>query len=246
MSDIWTVMRKELREYVALRGSARGGLIGLLIFAAFVGVVVPLEVGIGWVDSPISLLSAFWLPLILALSVVGDAVAGERERHTLETLLASRLSDRAILLGKVAAATTYGWALTLVATGLGLLAVNLVSAVGGGRLALFSPFSGLAMLALSLLGASLTTGAGVLVSLRAATVREAQQRLSIGMMAVFLLLLAGLQTLPPSLVLGMFQPLTASGDARFVIEVIVALFAVDAALLLLTLRRFSRTRLFLD
>ena len=36
--------------------------------------------------------------------MIADGIPGERERHTLETLLASRLSDRSILLGKVMAA----------------------------------------------------------------------------------------------------------------------------------------------
>jgi ABC-type Na+ efflux pump permease subunit len=43
--------------------------------------------------------------------MITDSIAGERERQTLETLLASRLPDRAILLGKVAAITLLGWLL---------------------------------------------------------------------------------------------------------------------------------------
>ena len=43
---------------------------------------------------------------------VPDPLPRERERHTLETLLASRLSDRAILLGKIGAAVGFEWVIT--------------------------------------------------------------------------------------------------------------------------------------
>ena len=39
-----------------------------------------------------------------ASTLIVDAVAGERERHTLETLLASPASDTGIIVGKMAAA----------------------------------------------------------------------------------------------------------------------------------------------
>lgn len=55
-----------------------------------------------------------YFPLVLTLTMVADSFAGERERHALETLLASRLSDRAILLGEAAALTSYGWLFGLV------------------------------------------------------------------------------------------------------------------------------------
>ena len=243
IADIWTVATKEWREYVTLRGSAPGGLIGLLVFAGFVGMVVPMELGTTWVETPIAIVSAFWLPLILVLSVIGDAFAGERERHTLETLLATRLPDRAILLGKMVAATAYGWGLTLVAMLLGLVAVNLVD--GHGHLLLFVPISAVGIVAASLLGAALTAGSGGLVSLRSATVREAQQRLSVAMMAVFFGLLIALQLMPrpwlyrlTSYVLG--------GEGRLLLLAGLALGLVDAGLLVALAARFRRARLLLD
>ena len=60
----------------------------------------------------------------MIISFIGDAIAGERERHTLETLLASRMPDRAILLGKVIAIVLYAW-------GMGVL--SLLPGPGVGR-----------------------------------------------------------------------------------------------------------------
>ncbi|MCS6827529.1 MAG: ABC transporter permease subunit [Caldilinea sp.] len=53
------------------------------------------------------------LPLVLSAILSADSLAGERERRTLETLLASRLSEQAILLGKMSAAVVLGWMLLL-------------------------------------------------------------------------------------------------------------------------------------
>lgn len=242
--DVWTVATKEWREYVILRGSARGGLLGLLVFAGFVGVVMPVELGAVWLRGPIAVVSAFWLPLMLVLSVIGDSFAGERERHTLETLLATRLPDRAILFGKMAAAVGYGWGLTLVATFLGLVAVNVVH--GHGRLLLFPAVSYLGIVELSLLGSGLTAGIGGLVSLRSATVREAQQRLSIAMMVTFFGLLIGLQALPHPWLIRIGTALVDAGEGRILLVVGLVLGLIDLALLAALALRFRRSRLILD
>jgi ABC-2 type transport system permease protein len=63
---------------------------------------------------------------------LGDAIAGERERHTLETLLASRISDRAILLGKVIVTTGYAWGTALLGLLFGLFVANLSKGQGVG------------------------------------------------------------------------------------------------------------------
>ena len=58
--------------------------------------------------------------------MIPDSFAGERERHTLEPLLATPLSDRAILFGMISAAVGYGWGITLISMVIGLLATNLI------------------------------------------------------------------------------------------------------------------------
>ena len=64
--------------------------VGLSTFAAYFA-------GALWVTSPVLLMTYPFISASIALTPVVDSFAGERERHTLETLLASRLSDSAIL-----------------------------------------------------------------------------------------------------------------------------------------------------
>lgn len=122
--DILTVMWKEWKELLWAGGLLRGGRVSLLIMLAIFGVFLPYQTGRAWVESAAPLFYWAWLPLMLVAGVVADSFAGERERHTLETLLASRLPDRAILVGKLAAAVTYGWGLVLAMLGLSLVTVN--------------------------------------------------------------------------------------------------------------------------
>jgi len=206
----------------------------------------PLQEGVGWVGSPLPLLLAFVAPLILVGISIPDSFAGERERHTLPTLLASRLSDRAILFGKIITSVAFGWVVTLVLLMIGLVTVNVAN--WGGPILFYKPSILLAALAFSFLIAMLTAAAGVLFSLRAATAQEAQQTL----MAVLLI--------PPMILqFALFAILSSeSGEARFrevlsglsfeqVILVIVAvLLALDVALLMAAMARFKRARLALS
>src|SRR5436309_9767960 len=100
--DIATVFWKEWKEIVLERASGGSGL-RPLVMVGLVGIVVPLRVGAERYLGPQSLVGLIVIALAAVLAVVPDAFAGERERHTLETLLASRLTDRAILFGKLAA-----------------------------------------------------------------------------------------------------------------------------------------------
>jgi ABC-2 type transport system permease protein len=107
--DSWTIIVKEWREWCCLRARFGWGVLLLLIvvwsFAA------PLLLG-GFATASL-LAPVVWaaLPITLTGAMITDSIAGERERQTLETLLASRLPDRAILLGKVVAITLLGWLL---------------------------------------------------------------------------------------------------------------------------------------
>jgi ABC-2 type transport system permease protein len=144
-------------------------------------IYLPLQEGPRWVDGPLSLLLAFVAPLILVGISVPDSFAGERERHTLPTLLASRLPDRAILLGKISTSVAFGWLVTLAMLAVSLVVAN--AAHWDGQVSFYQPSILLADLGLGFLVAMLTATAGVLFSLRSATAQEAQQTL----MAVLLI-----------------------------------------------------------
>ena len=108
ITDIWTVMLKEWREYLAgasgSGGSGRGrGVVGVLLIIGPISIFLPLQLGRELFTTAAPLIvDSLFLPYLILQTIVADSFAGERERHTLETLLASRLSDRAILFGNLA------------------------------------------------------------------------------------------------------------------------------------------------
>ena len=244
ITDIGTVIWKEWKEYLLQRGNFRGGWLGFAFTLGIFGVFMPLQSGAAWVESPLSMAVWGWLPLFIVAGVVADSFAGERERHTLETLLATRLSDRAILLGKVGAAVLYAWGMTLLIVLLGLITVNL--SAGAGRFLIYSADFAIGIVGLSFLGATLVASLGVLVSLRAATVRQAAQTLSISMMVVFVIPFFALQLMPKEMMRQVALTLQAADLSAILPAVMVVLVVADAALLVVAMARFRRARLILD
>lgn len=182
MSDLWTMIWKEWKD-VLFQGGGWRAWIRPLLMLGIAGVYVPLQSGRLWLSlTPLSLFVLLWIPFYLIINLIGDAIAGERERHTLETLLASRMPDRAILLGKVLIVVGYGMGLLLASLLLGLVLVNLTNSEGAWQFYPSDLLLGVIVLglAVTLLGA----GGGVLVSLRSSTVRQAQQVLGIGTLVV--------------------------------------------------------------
>jgi ABC-2 type transport system permease protein len=203
-----------------------------------------LQEGSGWVASQLPLIDAAWLPFFFINGMVVDSFAGERERKTLETLLASRLSDRAILFGKIGAELSYGWGLVLISASLALIAVNVADEHG--QLLLYSPVIGLGSVLLNLLGSGLAAGSGVLVSLRASTVRQVYQQLTLGSLLLPALLVLGFQALPSEWRSQLTQTLLTAGTAQIVVGVAAVLAVVDAGLFVVAIARFQRARLILD
>lgn len=243
MADIATIIWKEFAELFMQRGRFRGGLVGMLIFVGVFGVVMPLQTGREWVETPAGLIFFLWLPYLLVSGVTADTFAGERERHTLETLLASRLSDRSILFGKMGATILYGWGITLLNIALGLVTVNL--AFGQGEFLMFPPDLLVAVLVLSLLVTGFGATLGTVVSLRAATVRQASQILSVVMLLVFIPLLL-LPLIPPDWQARAMQTLTAMEIRQIGLWAMAILLILDVGLLAFTIQQFQRAKLILD
>lgn len=237
MTDIGAMASKEWRELLGQRGF--GGKLGIIIFIAMFGVVLPLQNGVRWVTSPVLALTWSWAPMFLVMTVIADAFAGERERHTLETLLASRLSDRAILFGKIGAAVGYAVAVTAACLLSGVIVLNVVQPSGG--FVMYSVQALASICALGFLGALLVAAIGVLISLRSPTVRQAQQALS-GVIIGLLLLPLGLSQLMPTV---WRLALTAAplSTPQLVMIGATALAMLDAILLTISLRVFRRARL---
>ncbi len=243
IADILTVAAKELREIFTF-GDVRGrSKISLLVLIVIFGIVIPLQNGREWVSSPANAMVWAWMPFLWVSGVVADLFAGERERHTLEALLATRLSDQAILFGKLLAAMAYGFILTWVIMLASIVTVN-VSSRGSGLL-FYSPQILLAALAFSILISGLSASIGVLVSLRAGSARQAQQMMSAGMLVLFLPFML-IQFVPVTW-LGYLEgiatntsPLLLAGYAA------LALVVIEAGLIAIAMRLFQRSKLILD
>lgn len=255
IGDIGTMMWKEWREYFAgpsasgSGGRGRGrGVVGVLLIMGIISILLPLLLGRTLLTSgtPV-VVDGLYLPVIILLSVIPDSFAGERERHTLETLLASRLSDRAILLGKVGAAVAYGWAVGLIAALVQAVVANLSrknASVGAG-LAFYPAGTAIAIVVLGLLMSLLIASAGCLVSLRATTTRQAQLNLSFGFLVLIFAPVIIFQLLPGQTQANFIALLNSTSPTRVFFIIVGVLLAVDVALLLIAEARFQRSRLIL-
>ena len=247
ITDIFTVMWKERKLLFRQGGSRFKTAFALVIPLIMLGIFLPWQEGPAWVEGYWSLIGSVIIPLLLVGMVIPESFAGERERHTLGTLLASCLSDQAILFGKVAIAVVYAWGVALFALVLGLVTVNI--AHWNGQLVLFTPSISLSNLALSLVMAAFMAGLGILISLRSATVQGATQLL---MGATFLPLIV-LQVI--ALVLLQMGPgvrdnigeLFASINPTHIILITIAvLVVVTLGLFWVVKSKFQRERLILD
>lgn len=242
IADILTVMWKERKALFRARGR-RSQTILALATPLLMAIVLPIQVESDWLSGVLSLLLAFFVTLLVVGITIPDAFAGEREHHTLATLLASRLPDRAILIGKAAVCVLLGWGITLAALAVGLVSMNVAHWQGSFRF--YTATTLIADVSLSLLLAILVASVGVLFSLRSASVQEAQQTL----MAVMML--------PAVLMQGVAFVLLGSTSGRervraffstvsygeIVLAVAAVLVVLDALLVAMVLARFRRARL---
>jgi ABC-2 type transport system permease protein len=175
--------------------------------------------------------------VILISIMIPESFAGERERHTLETLLASRLPDRAILFGKLVVPISLGWAVALLTVGLGMVTVNVAHWSGEFRF-LTLPIA-LGSAALSLLMAVLTAGAGVFISLRAETAQQATQTLT----AIILVPPMLLQIVPFLFRDQMGQLIDSINGPQLLVIVLAVLAVLDLVVMVAVVARFRRSRL---
>ena len=236
-NDVKCIIWKEWREQFGSRGLR--GMAGILLTVGVFGVVLPLQMGRSWAASPASIMVWLWVPMFMVSTVIADAFAGERERHTLETLLATRLPDRAVLFGKMAAALAYAGGVSLAC-----LVISWITMVATGRIStsvlrmwpvlLLAVVAGLAV-------AVLVATIGTFISLHASTVRQATQLLTGGVVVVLLGPVVLVRSLP--------APVKAYvlSDPRWLVwiplGVPLLLVLIDAGVLLLLTRRFRRDRL---
>jgi ABC-2 type transport system permease protein len=234
MNDLWTMIWKEWKDF--LWSGGRSDLVRPLLNIAVLGILLPLSFRQSWLnlDAAPALLGVF-TPFMFVILIISDAIAGERERHTLETLLASRVSDRAIVLSKVLIAVGYNWLMTLFCLLIGDVIINLSQRPEHWKF--YEPISlfGVVLL-LCFLTTLLAASGGVLISLRSVTVRQASQTMLLGLILLGLGIATVVRLLPPRL--------TASLTTSQVVQIIfLVLVVLDALLLAASLVSFQRSRL---
>ena len=237
MIDIWAMYWKECKE-LFFQGNRQ--LFTILLLVVFLGGWLPYELGRAWLQMPLFvILLLAVVPAIPVITFVAESFAGERERHTLESLLATRLSDASIVAGKVVALLTLPVVVTIPILVVGFVAANLQTPMSAWNFYALDRL--LITVLLSLLFSLLIIAIGIFVSLRAATVRQAQQTLGISVavlgFAVTFLVQSQLARLPFA------KLLQGLSEGEILAYTIGGVTLLDAVLISLILMRFQRSRL---
>lgn len=239
LDDILTVMWKERKSIFRHRGSRSRFLLVLLTPVLF-AVVFPWQWGADWVQQMPSVVLSIIMSVILVGITIPESFAGERERHTLGTLLASRLPDRAILIGKLIVSIALAWGMTMVVLLLSLVTVNI--AHGEGKLLLYTPTVAIADLALSFLLATLFSGAGILVSMRTETVQQASQIvMSILLVPAMILQVIGLVVMTQDR--DLIRKIASLDGEQLLLIVLAVLIPLTVGVLVVAVLSFRRSRL---
>lgn len=239
-----SIMWKEWRSLVRFPGGKWRLAFTVVAPVAFFAFYGPASAGPDWVERADAMFIAVVMPLVVAMMVAPDAFAGERERRTLATLLAGPLPDLAILTGKALFAIAIAWAMGLLTIVVALVIVNLMN-FGEGVLML-TPLLSVASVVISLLVAILTVGVGIIVSLRAGTVQQAQQLVAAFLLMPAVLLGPALFLVPPDS-LDFIRRFFEARQAGEILGFVVAILIVsDLVLGWLAVRRLRRDRLVLN
>jgi ABC-2 type transport system permease protein len=206
------------------------------------GVILPIQFREEWLDMGWSLAIALFTPLILIAPSICESFAGERERHTLETLLSSRLPDWSILMGKMIVPFTYGWGITFLLLLMSLGIVNIF--MWNGNFQFYQTNIFLADFTFSVLFSGLIVNLGTLSSLRSMTIQSAQQMLMIMFVIPFIGIQAVVFLLPTFLPLESIREFLRIFDyGQFLMISAGVLLAANIGLILANKARFKRSRL---
>ena len=244
--QISAIMRKEWLDIKVTFFSIRNlmpGAFTVIIFSGAVGVYEPAKMGLEWLNSPITVL---FLALLIPLSIIAfispDSFVGERRRHTLEPLLATPVSDQAILFGKIGIAGILGWGTMLLNAVLGLLTVNLVIKHEG--ILLYSSNTLAAVIVMGLLISILLATVGVSCSLYSHNLLEAQNMMGTLLFVPMILAASTVSPYMPEWWRMLGIQLAASFGATSLFQLLVViLFVVDIASAVWLMMRFNRKRL---
>jgi ABC-2 type transport system permease protein len=247
VAQTFVIMKK---EWVDIKSSLfsfhnlQAGILPILFFCVAFGVYEPLRKGTDWMQSPIMVFSlSVLVPFIVIGFISPYAFVGERKRGTLEPLLATPVSDQAILFGKIGIAVLYGWGISFVSMFLGLFSLFFST----GKFLFYPLSTAIPTLLLSLFFSLLVAIIGTNASLYARTLLEAQNNLG---MALFI------PVVLPAFFVGPFMPeawrtisvqvVARLGITEPLLVFMVVLFIVDTVSMLVTRYRFHRKLLIFE
>lgn len=241
LQDISTVVWKEAREFMRIGGGKRGAVFRLLLSVGLLGVLWPWLLGMEFITSALPAVFSAMTAAMYVSALVPDTFPGERERHTLETLLATRLPDGAILFGKIGAVMLYGMGTSMFMLLVGWATVNLKLRAG---LLFYEMRIVLAAIVFTLLAAGFMAAIGTVVALRSATVKQAQQVLTTGIMILFIMPAILAEAWPRAFAWLVSQ--LSGRDARTTFAIAVTMLIVQVVLFVTARRMFKRSRLLIE
>jgi hypothetical protein len=225
-----------LREELAALPRRIGGQSGILmwIFAIVVmGVLLPWQLGYGFLDMPV-LLAYAGMSLLFTAPLVAESFAGERERNAIPSDPTLR---RDLLLARVAAGVIYGWVSPVAMMALGFLTVNLHYRPQA--LLLPPPSISFDLALLTGLAALLVASLAAAIAVRARDSRRAKRTLRQGFLLSLVALIWFVRV-------GGAKLETEAGMTRLGVVAALILLPVSAGLLWLALAGWDRSEIRLD
>ena len=215
--------------------------VSTLMYVMFFGVFPAWFLREALASSPLVLFYISLAPLVTGAGMATLAFAGERENHTLETLLSTPLGERAILLGKVMVYTIYAWLYALLCLAAGCITASLLA-----RMTVIpDPALIFSALWVGALTALFSTNMGTLASLRSGTVKEAGRKLQLLFM-MFVVPYIVINFLPDQARAGLMSALGRVGVVPIALLATVVLAVVNLALIRRAAQRFVRREMILD
>ena len=243
--DISTLMWKEYKSLLRSSGSRWKSITIMVTPIALFGIIFPIQFSTEWLESYWSLTVSGVTPLLLIATTISESFAGERERHTLETLLSSRLPDRAILLGKLFTSLLFGWGMTLFLLAISLIVVNVLE--WSGQFLFYQPIIFGIDIVSSLLVSGFVSSLGTMISLRAPTVQNAAQTIMLALFMPLLLLQAVVFLLPSFIPIDLIKARLEQQDfASIIIIILIILVVANIGLFISARARFKRSKLILS
>ena len=247
IDDIRLILWKELKDFTGdLRHRKRSTIIVILTFISILALIVSGAVGDAWFDAMAYMIWTVF-PMVFISTMVTDSFAGERERHTLESLLATRLSDRAIFYGKVFAPVILIWSAIQIWMLTGAVVVNVIE--WNGTIQFFTlPTLVIGLLICFVSGTFMST-IGSLISLYAETVKIAQTRFGMAFLILMVLMFVPLLLLPllsESTRNAIIDWFINTDPNTIMLIALIIMTALTFGLMQLGLRWFQRERMILN